>query len=60
MSAHKCDDIPYQNLPNVHTILYFYGDLLTMNNNIAFVAVQKHSYFSAENDSDDEQFWDIF
>ena len=56
MSAHKCDDIPYQNLPNVHTILYFYGDLLTMNNNIAFVAVQKHSYFSAENDSDDEQF----
>ena len=60
MSARNSDDKPYQNLPNVHSILSFYGDLLTVNDNFAFVAVRKHSYFSADDDSDDDQFRDIF
>ena len=44
------DDRPYQHLPELHSIIHFGGDLLTIEDGTAFVALQYHSYFPCQKD----------
>ena len=61
MSAYDCENMPYQKLPQIHTVISFHGDLLTVDNNITFVAVRSHSYFPTDHDEVDEaHFCDVF
>lgn len=50
MTVTRCEHRPYQCLPDVHTILQFGGNLLTIQNGEAFVAVHHHSYFACQYD----------
>ena len=50
MTVKHCEHHPYQHLPNVHTILHFGEDLLTIQNSEAFVAVHHHSYLMCQYD----------
>ena len=50
MSVKYNEERPYQRLPDEHSIIHFGGDLLTIQNGVAFVAVHYHSYFSCRND----------
>ena len=61
MSAYDCKDMPYQDLPKIHSVLSFHGDLLTIKARIVFVAVRNHLYFPTliEN-ANEEQFRDVF
>ena len=43
----------FQPLPNPHSIIHFTGDLLTMKNNTAFVAVDDHSFYDIQGDEFD-------
>ena len=61
MSVYECKDMPYQNLPKIHTVLTFQGDLITITDCVAFVAVRNHSYFSTKTEIGDEtEFRDVF
>ena len=61
MTVKCCEHHPYQCLPNVHTILQFGGDLLTIQNGEAFITVHYHSYFACQHDEVYElQFWSCF
>ena len=51
MSTYECEDMPYQNLPKIHTVLTFQGNLITITDCVAFVAMWNHSYFSTENET---------
>ena len=56
-----CKHHPYQCLPNVHTILQFGGDLLTIQNGEALITAHHHSYFACQYDEVYElQFWSCF
>ena len=50
MTVKCCKHRPYQCLPNVHTILQFGGDLLTIQNGEAFITAHHHSYFACQYD----------
>ena len=46
----------FQSLPPLESIISFAGDLLTVQNDTAFVAVDDHSYFPSQNDIFDINF----
>lgn len=50
MSLNVNEERPYQRLPAPGTLIHFGGNLLTIQNGIAFVAVHYHSYFPTGND----------
>ena len=50
MTVKCCKHHPYQCLPNVHTILQFGGDLLTIQNGEALITAHHHSYFACQYD----------
>ena len=61
MTVKCCKHRPYQCLPNVHTILQFGGDLLTIQNGEAFITAHHHSYFACQYDEVYKlQFWSCF
>ena len=61
MSVYECKDMLYQNLPKIHTVLTFQGDLITITDCVTFVAVRNHSYFSTKNENGDKtEFRDVF
>ena len=61
MTAYKCEHVPYQGLPKLHSVFSFQGDLITINDDIAFVSVRSQSYFSTETECAEEtQFRDFF
>lgn len=50
MSVNINEERPYQRLPDPGTLIHFGGNLLTIQNGIAIVAVHYHSFFLTEND----------
>ena len=54
MSLKQGEQRPYQRLPEKNTVLHLGGDLLTIQNGIAWVAVHYHSYFACKTDDDFE------
>ena len=61
MSVYNCKDMPYQDLPKIHSVLSFHGDLLAIKARIVLVTVRNHLYFPTQiENANEEQFHDVF
>jgi hypothetical protein len=55
------EQMPYQPLPELHTVISFCGELVSIENGITVVAVCDHSYFNFLDEAVDEsQFHHVF